>query len=573
LDYAGPFQNVHPSVHYVGDARCADCHEDKARTFSQHPMGRSLVPTAELLSQQPYDWRHHNPFEALGRRFWVECRGDRVWHWQGPLERAQDAALQRKTEVHYIIGSGIRGRSYLTNHDGYLFQTPISWYSQKQIWDVSPRFTDSSLPERPIAGMCLFCHANRARFDEDSENHYQTPIFDGHAIGCERCHGPGERHVQNPGLRDPLTGADYTIVNPRRLEPALREAVCEQCHLAGEVRLLRRGRGLYDYRPGLPLEQFWAIFVQARRAGEEDRAVNHVEQLCLSRCFQKSAGQMGCISCHEPHEAVGPERRVSYYRDRCLACHPQGSCNLPPAVRRQTQPDDGCIACHMPRYPASDIAHAAATDHRIPRQAAQPLSPADARRPTPQRVLFYRDRFDRHDPEQARDLGIALIQATFQSQLDLLPYTVSPLALLEQAVRSDTDDLDAWEARGGALLMQMRFREALASFEVVLARSPRRERPLIQASVLAGHLHQRELARHYGQQAVDVNPWMPGYRKNLALLLAEQQDWGGCRQQCEAWLQLDSMSMEARALWLKCQGARTGQGASKRPDNGGGTQR
>jgi hypothetical protein len=336
---------------------------------------------------------------------------------------------------------------------------------------------------------------------------------------------------------------------------------------------LRRGRGLFDFRPGLPLEQFWAIFVQDRRAGEEGRAVNHVEQLYSSRCFQKSAGQMGCISCHDPHEAVGPERRLNYYRDRCLACHQPGSCNLPPAVRRQTQPDDGCIACHMPRYPASDIAHAATTDHRIPRQTAQLLSPAAARRPTPEKVLFYRDRLDPHDPEQARDLGIALILATFQGQLDLPSYTVSPLALLEQAVRSDTDDVDAWEARGGALLMQMRVREALASFEAVIARSPRRERSLIQASVLAGQLHQRELARRYGQQAVDVNPWMPSYRKNLALLFAEQQDWEGCRQQCEAWLQLDSMSTEARALWLKCQGARTGQAASKRPDNCGGTQR
>ena len=77
----------------------------------------------------------------------------------------------------------------------------------------------------------------------------------------------------------------------------------------------------------------------------------------------------------------------------------------------------------------------------------------------------------------------------------------------------------------------------------------------------------------YGQQAVDVNPWMPSYRRNLALLLAAQQDWEGCRQQCEAWLKLDSMSTEARSLLLKCQGARTEQGASKRPDNGGGTQR
>jgi hypothetical protein len=579
LDYAGPFQNIHPGVRYVGDARCAECHQKKAQTYHQHPMGRSLLPIAAVASRQRYDAPHHNPFEALGRRFEVERQGDCVWHWQGTRDGARNPAAQRKLEVHYVIGSGARGHSYLTNHDGFLFQTPISWYSQKQIWDVSPGYRESFLPERPVSGACLFCHANRAQFQEGSENHYQEPIFDGHAIGCERCHGPGERHVRShapggseQGERDLLTGVDYTIVNPRHLEPALREAVCEQCHLGGEIRLPRRGRSLYDFRPGLPLEKFWTIFVKARTPGEEDRAVNHVEQMHLSRCYQGSAGRMGCISCHDPHLAVAAERRVSYYRDRCVACHQQRRCRLPLATRRQTQPDDSCIACHMPRYAASDIAHAAATDHRIPRQAA--LTSPQRQQGDPHRHLvpFYRGRLDLHDPEQARDLGIALVQATFRGKLDLLSYPVSPLPLLEKAVQYDPDDLDAWEARGGALLLQRRFREALAVFETVLDRYPRRERSLVQAAHLAGQLQHPELARRYWQQAVALNPWMPGYRRNLALALAEQQAWGDCGQQCEAWLRLDPASTEARALRVKCLDARAGQESSKRPGHGGGTQ-
>jgi hypothetical protein len=550
LDYTGPFQNIHPDVRYVGDARCAECHQNLAQTYHQHPMSRSLLPIAAVAPRQSYDGLHHNPFEALGKRFWLERRGDRVWHWQEPCNGPPNVAMQRKIEVHYVIGSGARGHSYLTNHDGYLFQTPISWYSQKHIWDVSPGYRDVFLPERPIPGTCLFCHANRAQFEEGSENHYREPIFDGHAIGCERCHGPGERHVENPGWRDPVTGVDYTIVNPRHLEPALREAVCQQCHLAGEIRLQRRGRGLYDFRPGLSLEDFWAIFVQDRQPGEADRAVNHVEQMYLSRCFQGSAGQMGCISCHDPHRAIGREHRVDYYRDRCLACHQPQGCSLPLTRRRQTQPDDSCIACHMPRYPTADIAHAAATDHRIARHAAPPSQPPSGSRKS--LVPFYRDRLDPHDPEQARDLGITLIQATFRGKLDMLTYPVSPLALLEQAVQYDPDDLDAWEAKAGALLLQKRFTEALAAFETVLARSPRRERSLVQAARLAHQLQNRESARRYWQQAVDVNPWMPNYRHSLALILAEQQEWGDCGQQCEAWLRLDPASAEARALYVRC---------------------
>jgi predicted CXXCH cytochrome family protein len=326
--------------------------------------------------------------------------------------------------------------------------------------------------------------------------------------------------------------------------------------LAGEIRLPRRGRGLYDFRPGLPLEQFWAVYVRGRGPGEADRAVNHVEQMYASRCFQGSAGSLGCISCHDPHVAVGPRQRVSHYRDRCLACHQEQSCSLSPAGRRQTRPDDSCIDCHMPRYPAGDIAHAAATDHRILRCAAGEVTlPARAgpapSLPAPAVVSFYRDHFDPHDPEAARDLAVALVQLTFHGKISELAYPESLLPLLDQAVRRDPDDVEAGEARAGLLQLQWKYPEALAAFEVVLARRPRRERSLSQAAHVAQKLRRRETARRYWEQAAAVNPWMPTYPKSLALLLAEEQAWEQCGRQCEAWLRLDPADAEARALWVK----------------------
>ena len=62
---------------------------------------------------------------------------------------------------------------------------------------------------------------------------------------------------------------DTTIVNPRHLERSLREAVCEQCHLEGEARTVRHGRGLDDFRPGMPLELFWSVFVAAPQAAQD----------------------------------------------------------------------------------------------------------------------------------------------------------------------------------------------------------------------------------------------------------------------------------------------------------------
>src|SRR5262249_2492243 len=150
--------------------------------------------------------------------------------------------------VDFVLGSGNHGHSYLTSRGGYLFQTPISWFSEKKMWDLSPGFDPLELTGRSVLPECLFCHANRASYVVGSVNHYTEPIFDGYAIGCQRCHGPGQLHVASRQPAEKTTAeVDYTIVNPRHLDRSLRSAVCEQCHLQGKTRILRRGRGIYDF--------------------------------------------------------------------------------------------------------------------------------------------------------------------------------------------------------------------------------------------------------------------------------------------------------------------------------------
>src|SRR5438270_1114116 len=219
LTYQGPYVNVRPDVAYVGDMACAECHADIAAAYKQSAMGRSLEPIRVVASRQRYDASSHNPFERLGYTFRVERAEERVWHCQSRTGPMGEPLLDFRLEAQYAIGSGGRGRSYLTDRDGYLSQTAISWYSDKGIWDLSPGFDADLLPGRPVSRECLFCHANRAAPVPGYRNRFAQPFAAGHAIGCERCHGPGGLHVLKGGGR-----GDTTIVNPKRLEPALREA-------------------------------------------------------------------------------------------------------------------------------------------------------------------------------------------------------------------------------------------------------------------------------------------------------------------------------------------------------------
>ena len=320
-------------MRYVGDAACARCHAEIAEAYRHHPMGRSLNPTSNVATIPGTD---SPSFQAQGLEYSVERRGDRVFHKEIKRDASGKVVSQVEAEARYVIGSGEQAMAFLLERgDGYLFESPITWYSRKQKWDLSPGYEKDNLHfERFIKPACLFCHSNQFDHVEGTENRYRQPIFRGHAIGCERCHGPGELHVRKPEhVGDELPN----IVNPARLQPALREAVCQQCHLQGDIRIVRAGRSLTDYRPGLPLSSIESVFVKAENL-DKTRFFGQVEQMYESRCFRESSGKMGCISCHDPHELPDPREKAAYYRDRCLNCHAEKGCSLPKPERLSRGP-------------------------------------------------------------------------------------------------------------------------------------------------------------------------------------------------------------------------------------------
>ncbi len=561
-------QNIHPEVQYVGTKACSKCHSSHAEIYAQTPMGRSLIPMASLAGSPWYDEAHHNPFKAFNSLLRIDRQGARVWHSQIKLDEKGDPIYQDKREVQYAIGSGNHGHSFLSlEGEGYLFQTPISWFGKKQqFWDASPGFSDFS--RRPVTAECMFCHADHAAPREGFENRYHVPTGGWHAIGCERCHGPGEKHIHNPGLKELADGAgvfktkvkkaDSTIVNPGKMRPELAEAICQQCHLEGEVRLLRRGRGLYDYRPGLPLELFWSVFVDGRESGEDKKAVNHVEQMVLSRCFQRSEGEnkLGCITCHDPHVQVKEGQRLDHFREKCWKCHAPGDrieggklpCSLSLA-KRQLENQDNCLACHMRPYGTSDIAHAASTDHRILRRPEKE-KPYDTR-PIGDATLahFHGGKVDLKDKEMARDLGIAL--SRFAINKPAQRGIIEVVDILEKTLQDFPDDLEVWEKKGTALFLQKRYSEALAAFETVLAKKPENEMALARAASLAQNLDDAKVSLEYWKKAVAMNPWMADYQANLTKLLVHQGAWDEVGPACRQWLRLSPGNPEARKILIE----------------------
>src|SRR5262249_45569599 len=140
LTFDTPHRNVRPEVQYVGQDACTQCHEREARTYRDHPMGRSLAPVASVTPVERYDGTAKNPFEALGFVYQIERQGGRVVHRETAAGPRGREVVEAEAEVQYAVGSGTRGRTYLIDHDGYLFQSPIAWYAEKGAWNLSPGY-------------------------------------------------------------------------------------------------------------------------------------------------------------------------------------------------------------------------------------------------------------------------------------------------------------------------------------------------------------------------------------------------------------------------------------------------
>lgn len=334
-------------------------------------MGRSLAEV-DLDREPPDGTFDHHPSR---RRYEVARRDGRLHHRELLLADGAEPLLLSDYPVKYVVGSGRHSLTYLVETDGFLVESPVTWYASRKAWGMSPGYDgpEHLSFERAVGEGCLDCHAGRA-VARDRSLHRMDVLET--TIGCERCHGPGSLHVArhtappepaSPGAPASATG-DETIVNPARLPRALAEAVCQQCHLRSTATIISAGKRHSDYRPGLPLQSFRQDYrLETREA--DMTVVGHVEQLQLSRCYTQSR-DLTCLTCHSAHAAEA-HPPAAHYNALCRNCHSAEECRADVAVRGS---DDNCVSCHMPSSD-TEIPHLAFTHHRIGVHRPQPAAP------------------------------------------------------------------------------------------------------------------------------------------------------------------------------------------------------
>ncbi|MBK9171209.1 MAG: tetratricopeptide repeat protein [Bryobacterales bacterium] len=354
---------------YAPPESCAPCHQEIAARYAATAMSRSLYAltpaTAGADFREPQSFYH----ASSDRHYAMERRGGRFF-----MRRWQDEDGRRineiEREVHYVLGSGNHARSYLHRAaDGRLVQLPLAWYADKGgFWAMAPGYDRPVHADfrRPVDYECLTCHNGYTPelFGQDATERgvrIQGRLTEG--IDCQRCHGPGAKHVEAARRGAP---AKALIVQPASLGRDRQIEVCMQCHLETTSRplphkLIRPGRGVMSYRPGEPMRDWALHFDHAPGTPEQEKfeVVSAVYRLRKSACFTAS-GTMTCTTCHDPHEPASQGR----YDAACSSCHTRFLERTPMHART------GCAGCHMPLRRTEDAVHVLLTDHFIHRDPA-----------------------------------------------------------------------------------------------------------------------------------------------------------------------------------------------------------
>ena len=413
---------------YTDPKVCGSCHPGQGRTYGLTGMGRSF---SRALPGGITERTYYHP--ASDRYYAIVRRGERYFqrrHQKGPDAKETDVF---EAEIHYVVGSGNHSRTYLhRTADNHLIQLPVSWYAENGgSLAMSPGYDSPTHQDfrRQVSYTCFFCHNGYPSGAVGSDPIYPAELPEG--IDCQRCHGPGQAHVESVQKGRPAAEIKAAIVNPKRLSGEREMEVCLQCHLETTSfelpnAMIRHGRETFSYRPGEPLGDYQLHFDHAPGTGHEGKfeIAGAAYRLRQSVCFNKSAGAMRCTTCHDPHDIPRGEKAAQHYRTACLGCH---AAKLPPPHAARAD----CAFCHMPKRRAEDVVHVAVTDHRIARQPAlgSPMAALPERHGPGYRgevALYYPPSL----PDEAdRELYLAVAQVAQQSNL------AAGLPRLEAAVR------------------------------------------------------------------------------------------------------------------------------------------
>ena len=291
----GPIGEPGPSgVEFVGDQLCSGCHYDLSQTYlkSGHPWSLSTVTDGKSPTY---------PFTQI-------------------TSVPQGYSLK---DISYIIG-GYFWKAIFINSQGYIITDSPStsgdstYFNQFNFGNtalgLNPGWSSFHSGEADLSFTCGSCHTTGYSNGGNQDN---LPGIVGTwtepGIRCERCHGPGSLHANNP--------------KSVRMGIERDSALCRECH---------------KYVPTAALEINNGFIQHSDQFGDLSQSKHQI---------------LDCLTCHDPHSGVVQLELDGQPTTRllCQDCHWQEAQFQ--SNSRHVALNIGCTDCHMPKLIQSGSAN------------------------------------------------------------------------------------------------------------------------------------------------------------------------------------------------------------------------
>lgn len=233
--------------------------------------------------------------------------------------------------------------------------------------------------------VCLTCHALEGRHFSGT---LHAKVFGSNprnaleSRGCEACHGPGSRHVDNVADRTALIGYTRGWNTPVERQ----NAQCLACHQGG--RRIHWPGSTHDLQRVAcadchnPMARLSVSGLQRTASINETCFACHSQQRAEFRRrshMPLHEGRMNCSDCHNPHGAsTRPLLKADSVNTLCYGCHAE---KRGPFLWEHAPVRENCTHCHQPHGSNHDMLLVAARPYLCQQCHNTPLGHA---------ALFYR---------------------------------------------------------------------------------------------------------------------------------------------------------------------------------------
>ncbi len=340
---------------------CKGCHEQQYQQWQQSHHYRSMQPANEDFVLGDFAGQRVS-FHGVNYRFYRD--NEKYW-----IDLEPEPGKIERYEIRYTFGFFPLQQYLLEIGNGHLQALNVAWDSRPQAEGGQRWFhlrPDINItPEHPFHwkrhfqnwnSRCADCHSTRLEKNYDPVEHsYQTTWTEVN-VGCEACHGSGEKHIAlaesgeisgtNSGfvkkISPPLSWhfkPDNPIAEPTGSKNDDYLNQCGSCHaLRTQIDEYQSGLAFHDSnRLRLVSDETYFADGQVR---EEAFVVGSFLQ---SKMYSKG---VTCGNCHDPHSG----KTLAEGNTLCSQCHrPEVYDTADHHHHADGSEGAACVNCHMPQ--------------------------------------------------------------------------------------------------------------------------------------------------------------------------------------------------------------------------------